>query len=726
MIRTGLLVAALASGVLACGGQPIVPEVVIERPAASIATTPHPVAIVEGRTRHAHVLVLAITSGEDTFTFETARGRWLAFRHDPSAFPPRTVRWPDATASPPRSIREDLEARVEGIGLAPASTLSADGRAVVVEIHPEGTHDVAEVVHALERPGGDVRLLMVVRPQASYVTYDGVRPPRLARGEAPWREDDEAFRTFKQREVETYLDAMRAEQPYVPTTSSYVVLPRADLSLAPSTVDDFEVLEWPADPAHRVDHTWVERPLVGVGEAGRPEIEYDVAAARQGDFHAWTEANLGLPMALVLDDRVLSAPVIQSPLRDRVRITLGSGGSRRALRAEAQALANALALGPHRAAAQLVAAVTWHDDGRFEIVLSPDTPDTVLAVRAVDVDGRESAAATRTLRFRPNTESEATVAVSSVLAGTELGLFDLGTGSDTLRPFGEGAVLALEARVLDQEAAATTAKRQELAVELAGRLDLQAEATQGMLQAVVASTRRPELRRLAVAALGRMSPLSAEARRCLENALGDASADIRIDAAHALLASDADGTDPLARLLPLAAEDPEGVFRAVSRHVAVDPEPAIELLLEEATHATALRRRQAALLLANTLSAPTRAALLALLVDPDQDVRRAAARGLAFMNGDVGDIPRLAIDRVVARLGAEHVEPRAWAASALAAYGEAARPHLDALRGLLDDEAKEARIAAAWALGQLGASNATAKAILDAALEEAEARSTSR
>ena len=726
MIRTGLVVAILAGVLLACGGRPIVPEVAVEHPTTSPATTPYPVAVVEGRTGHASTLVLAITSDGQTFTFETAPGLWLAFRHDASSEPRPTVAWPDAAPMSPRTTREDLQARVEALGLAGASTLSADGRAVVVAVGEEGAADLASIVRGLAQPGGDLRFLIHVQPEPAYPPFDGETAPRLARGEAPWRESAEAFSAFKQHEVEAWLDARRAGRPYVPSRPAYVVLPRADVEGAPSTASDFEVLEWPADEAHRVDRTWVEQPQVVRGESGRPEIWYEIAAPHQDAFFAWTEANVGLPMAIVLDDRFVSAPTIQSPLRDRVRVTLGSQSTQEEARREADRLVTSLRVGRNRATARLAAAVTWREDGHFEVVVPLRAPETVLALQAVDAAGRESDPSTQTLLFRPNTEGEAARAVSSVLPAVELGLLGLDAGADYLRPFGDGAIGALGVMVYGDDAATVPARRQDLAVELAGRLDLQSEVTLSMLRAVARRAERSELRRRAVDALARLRPLSPTAHQILRGSLRDVDAEVRQAAARALLEGDLDGTAALGLLLPLAAEDEDGLFDVVAMHVMLNPEASLATLLAEAVHTSPPRRRAAAALLGNVPDERARGALLRLQEESDPDVRRAAAWALALFHDIYAQLPRLAIEEVLQRLDADPVEPRAWAASSLAAYGEAARPHVETLRALLDDEAEEVRVAAAWALGQLGVEDPRAQAILQAAIEGAKARAAGR
>ena len=50
---------------------------------------------------------------------------------------------------------------------------------------------------------------------------------------------------------------------------------------------------------------------------------YEVKTGYQNVFGEWTGENVGLPMAIVLNEVYRSAPVINSQLSDNVQITLG-------------------------------------------------------------------------------------------------------------------------------------------------------------------------------------------------------------------------------------------------------------------------------------------------------------------------------------------------------------------------------------------------------------------
>jgi protein-export membrane protein SecD len=58
-------------------------------------------------------------------------------------------------------------------------------------------------------------------------------------------------------------------------------------------------------------------------QLGQPEVVFELTRRGGRDFERATGANIGNQMAILLDDRVFSAPVIQSAIRSSGRITLG-------------------------------------------------------------------------------------------------------------------------------------------------------------------------------------------------------------------------------------------------------------------------------------------------------------------------------------------------------------------------------------------------------------------
>jgi len=78
---------------------------------------------------------------------------------------------------------------------------------------------------------------------------------------------------------------------------------------------------------------------------GRPYVSFEWNPAGAKQFEVLTENNIHHRMAIVLDNSVMSAPVIQSKISANGQITLGSGGAYQQLMQEAQDLALVLKSG---------------------------------------------------------------------------------------------------------------------------------------------------------------------------------------------------------------------------------------------------------------------------------------------------------------------------------------------------------------------------------------------
>ena len=102
---------------------------------------------------------------------------------------------------------------------------------------------------------------------------------------------------------------------------------RGDTAAPASRPDDFAVLEQPADEAQRLSGSILADVRPGRSENNDPAVTFDVKLEYQNVFNAWTGANVGLPMAIVLNGQYDSAPIIQSPLRDTVIVSLGGSGA---------------------------------------------------------------------------------------------------------------------------------------------------------------------------------------------------------------------------------------------------------------------------------------------------------------------------------------------------------------------------------------------------------------
>ena len=114
--------------------------------------------------------------------------------------------------------------------------------------------------------------------------------------------------------------------------------------MEPIRLHAFVVLEEPADPAERFDGSLLADPRVVRTMRGDPAVTCDIRPEYAEAFGAWTEANVGLPMAIVMEGEVRSAPHINARLTRSVQITMGPNAGVDAER-EADALAAILKTG---------------------------------------------------------------------------------------------------------------------------------------------------------------------------------------------------------------------------------------------------------------------------------------------------------------------------------------------------------------------------------------------
>jgi preprotein translocase subunit SecD len=84
---------------------------------------------------------------------------------------------------------------------------------------------------------------------------------------------------------------------------------------------------------------------VDADEMGKPEVQFTMNRKGGDLMGKLTGENVGRRMAIVLDERIKSAPVIQSQINERGRITLGGFGDPRKLQDEAKELAGVLRSG---------------------------------------------------------------------------------------------------------------------------------------------------------------------------------------------------------------------------------------------------------------------------------------------------------------------------------------------------------------------------------------------
>lgn len=81
-----------------------------------------------------------------------------------------------------------------------------------------------------------------------------------------------------------------------------------------------------SDAKWRFDETAISRTFISSDQNGRPALGFDVHPDRQKDFEAFTAQHEGQQLALLVGDRILTRPNLNSPLRTGGIITGGGHG----------------------------------------------------------------------------------------------------------------------------------------------------------------------------------------------------------------------------------------------------------------------------------------------------------------------------------------------------------------------------------------------------------------
>ncbi|MDJ0521217.1 MAG: hypothetical protein QNJ90_04005 [Planctomycetota bacterium] len=156
-----------------------------------------------------------------------------------------------------------------------------------------------------------------------------------------WKGSATQFAAFKRSESELLQRAYASGTRYVPSQPAFRLVREAGKD--GSDQAHFHLLEVPSE-AETFDGDLLRRPTVSMGMMGHPVVIFEIEASRQEAFGDWTEKNVQLPLAIVLNGEFHSAPIIRSRLTTHVQVTLGTG-PREQQKREAHALAAVLQAG---------------------------------------------------------------------------------------------------------------------------------------------------------------------------------------------------------------------------------------------------------------------------------------------------------------------------------------------------------------------------------------------
>ena len=180
-------------------------------------------------------------------------------------------------------------------------------------------------------------LRIEVRPLEELTAHraspDAATTPRLLPEAAPWQGAGDkfpatqaGFEGYVAREVERFKLARAVGQSYEPSDPRYDLV--FESTVSPPSVDQAHLVE--ARQGKRVLTTdmFEDVHVSSDPTSNMPTVVYRVRADTQDAFTAWTGANVGLSMAVVIDGTWRRAYTIHAPLRDTVQVTMGGDRSR--------------------------------------------------------------------------------------------------------------------------------------------------------------------------------------------------------------------------------------------------------------------------------------------------------------------------------------------------------------------------------------------------------------
>ena len=232
-----------------------------------------------------------------------------------------------------------IDERINATGLA-ETNLTQYGETKFEISLPKGASGQAEGIIAVVSQLGDLRFMIEVLPDARYIT-------RLDPGDDPptrkgvWPGTDAEFNTFRTAEIEVWKKAFARGEEYKPTRPNFRLV--KDAKQDGSSPDHFHIVEETKEP-YIFDGGMLKTPVVSSDQHNQPVVVFDDKNEYQNVFGEWTEMNVRLPMAIILNKAYHSAPTIRSKLTTNVQISLGRG-PRGDIQKEAETLATVLQTG---------------------------------------------------------------------------------------------------------------------------------------------------------------------------------------------------------------------------------------------------------------------------------------------------------------------------------------------------------------------------------------------
>jgi len=233
-----------------------------------------------------------------------------------------------------------IDERINKSGLSETNLVQIGDNKFEISL-PAGAAGQAEGIIAVVSQLGDLRFLIEVLPDAQYMSRldsGDDAPPR----KRVWPGTEPEFTKFKTDEIAAWKAAQSRGEEYKPTRWPFRLVKKNGADGASPT--DFHIVEETKSP-YIFDGGMLSNPVVSQNRRNQPVVVFDVKNEFQNVFGQWTEANIRLPMAIILNKEYHSAPTIRDRLTTNVQISLGMGRARSEIEKEAKTLATVLQTG---------------------------------------------------------------------------------------------------------------------------------------------------------------------------------------------------------------------------------------------------------------------------------------------------------------------------------------------------------------------------------------------
>ena len=235
-----------------------------------------------------------------------------------------------------------IDQRINAHGLAETNLAQIGENKFEISL-PQGAASAADGIIDVVSQLGDLNFRIEVRTDKQYADARLGQQEEVPARKGVWKGTDEGLDEFIKSEIEVWKKARDRGEKYMPTRPEYRLVKQKGADGASRY--DFHLVEEVNLYDQAMDGGILENPVPTVDQTGWPVVVFDIKPEFQNVFGQWTGANVGLPMAIILNDEWFSAPVIQDTLTTNVQITLGRSGGKQAIEKEAKALATVLQTG---------------------------------------------------------------------------------------------------------------------------------------------------------------------------------------------------------------------------------------------------------------------------------------------------------------------------------------------------------------------------------------------